>query len=70
MKQILLLIEHRENGRLLADWLANRYSVMKPDWCQEDSSEAVDSSEHDISHPEFRSKFYPIFQQALGVVNK
>lgn len=64
MKRILLLIEHRQNGRLLSDWLANRYTVIKPDWCEEDSSEA-DSSDHDISHLEFRSKFYPIFQQAL-----
>jgi PAS domain S-box-containing protein len=31
LSRILLLLEHRENSRLLADWLSTRYEVIKPD---------------------------------------
>src|SRR5262245_10252808 len=30
-RRILLLMAHRENRRLLSDWLANRYHVLVPD---------------------------------------
>ena len=31
MSRILLLLEHHENSRLLAEWLSTRYEVIKPD---------------------------------------
>ena len=31
MNRILLLLAHRENRRLLADWLATRYQVVLPE---------------------------------------
>ncbi|MBD3882023.1 response regulator [Phormidium tenue FACHB-886] len=32
MNRILLLLEHRENSRLLSEWLATRYEVVVEDW--------------------------------------
>ena len=31
MSRVLLLMAHKENRRLLADWLATRYQVEQPD---------------------------------------
>lgn len=32
MNRILILIEHRENRRLLSEWLSPRYQVIEPEW--------------------------------------
>ncbi len=48
LNRILLLLEHRENSRLLSDWLETRYEVIKPDEETEASAELALSQPFDL----------------------
>ena len=41
MNRILVLIEHRENRRLLSEWLSPRYGVIEPEWDQGSVSDSL-----------------------------
>ena len=51
MNRILLLLEHRENRRLLSEWLQPRYQVIEPDW----ESSSLESSSLKAGSLEARS---------------
>ncbi|MBD2022456.1 PAS domain-containing protein, partial [Leptolyngbya sp. FACHB-36] len=48
MKRILLLLEHRENRRLLCEWLKPGYDVIVPDWDAETVNELLLSQPFDL----------------------
>ncbi|MBD2059091.1 PAS domain-containing protein [Oculatella sp. FACHB-28] len=48
MSRILLLLEHRENRRLLCEWLEPRYDMLVPDWDAETVSESLVSQPFDL----------------------
>lgn len=55
MSRILLLLEHRENCRLLCEWLKPRYDVIVPDWNAETVSESLVSQSFDLCIIEARA---------------
>jgi PAS domain S-box-containing protein len=48
MSRILLLLGHRENRRLLCEWLEPRYDMLVPDWDAETVSESLVSQPFDL----------------------
>jgi len=48
MSRILLLLGHRENRRLLCEWLETRYEVLMPDWDADTVSESLISQPFDL----------------------
>ena len=48
MNRILILIEHRENRRLLSEWLSPRYQVIEPEWEQGGMSESLLAESFDL----------------------
>ncbi|KAM3097565.1 ATP-binding protein [Phormidesmis sp. 146-12] len=46
MNRILVLLEHRENRRLMSEWLSPRYQVIVPDW-------DIDSVRHSLASESF-----------------
>jgi PAS domain S-box-containing protein len=48
MSRILLLLGHRENRRLLCEWLEPRYDMFVPDWDAETVSESLVSQPFDL----------------------
>ncbi|MGV0024605.1 hybrid sensor histidine kinase/response regulator [Phormidesmis priestleyi] len=48
MNRILLLLEHRENRRLMSEWLSPRYQVIVPDWNADSVSDALLSESFDL----------------------
>jgi PAS domain S-box-containing protein len=48
MSRILLLLEHRENRRLMSDWLSPRYQVIVPEWDVESVSHSLLSESFDL----------------------
>ncbi|KAM3108017.1 ATP-binding protein [Phormidesmis sp. 146-33] len=48
MSRILLLIEHRENRRLMSDWLSPRYQVIVPDWDIDSVRQSLASESFDL----------------------
>lgn len=48
MNRILILIEHRENRRLLSDCLSSRYTVIEPDWSENSIKASLLSERFDL----------------------
>ena len=48
MNRVLILIEHRENRRLLSKWLSPRYQVIEPEWDEVSVSESLISEPFDL----------------------